>query len=113
MTVDEGKDVNISCSANGYPDPRIKWVRGNGVNIPQPYNQFAVAVSQAHDHKSCFVFQVGQLLVAPRATLVIAFGFLSQNFGRWWGSMTAILSFFDRRLSGGDTQILPAVIERV
>ena len=45
VTVDEGKNVNISCSATGYPKPRIKWVRGNGVNIPQPYNQFAVAVS--------------------------------------------------------------------
>ena len=45
ITVDEGKDVNISCAASGYPDPRIKWVRGNGVNIPQPYNKFAVQVS--------------------------------------------------------------------
>ena len=84
MTVDEGKDVNISCSANGYPDPRIKWVRGNGVNIPQPYNQFAVAVSQTHGHKSYFVFKVGQFLMVPRAPLVVAFGFLPQNFGRWW-----------------------------
>ena len=38
-----------------------------------------------------------------RVTLVIAFGFLPQNFGRWWGPMNGPLSFYECRFSGGDT----------
>ena len=43
-----------------------------------------------------------------RVTLVdldnlVAFG-MPQNFGRWWGPMNGTLSFYEYRLSGGDTQ---------
>ena len=51
-------------------------------------------------------------LVARRVTLVVAFGFLPQNSGRWCGPTNAILSFYGCRLSGGDTQTLPAVMKR-
>ena len=49
-----------------------------------------------------------------RVTLVVAFGFLSQNFGRWCGPRNGTLSFYEWRssggdtLSGGDNQNLPA-----
>ena len=61
---------------------------------------------------------VFDLLVARRVTLVVAFEFLHQNFGRWWEPMNAILPFFDCRLSGntqsgGDTQTPPDVIENI
>ena len=36
-------------------------------------------------------------------TLVLAFGFLPQNFGRWWGPINSILSFYEYRFSDGDT----------
>ncbi len=48
VTVDEGETVKLTCDAGGYPTPRIKWVRGNGINIPTPYNAFSVAVSRYH-----------------------------------------------------------------
>ena len=35
-----------------------------------------------------------------RATLVVAFGFLPQNFGRWWGPMNSKLSSYEWRFSG-------------
>ena len=74
------------------------------------------------------------LLVARRVTLVIAlgfflrkfrrwqgpvnvifslaFGFLLQYFRRWQGPMNTVLSLYDCRLSCGNTQTLPAVIEK-
>ena len=39
-----------------------------------------------------------------RVTLVDTFGFLPQNFGRWWGPMNGTFSFYECRLNGGDTQ---------
>ena len=36
-------------------------------------------------------------------TLVVAFVFLPQIFGRWWGPVNGTLSFYECRLSGGDT----------
>ena len=42
---------------------------------------------------------------------MVAFGFLSQNFGRWWGLTSAILSFYDCRLIGGNTQTLSVIQE--
>ena len=39
-----------------------------------------------------------------RVTLVVASGFLPQNFRRWQGSMNGTLSFYKCRLSSGDTQ---------
>ena len=50
------------------------------------------------------------LLVARRVSLVVSFDFLPQNSGRWWGPTNVILSLYDCRLSGENTQILPAVI---
>ena len=44
---------------------------------------------------------------------MVVFGFLPQNFGGWEGPINAILSFFYCTLSGGDIQILHAVIERI
>ena len=38
-----------------------------------------------------------------RVTLVLAFDFLLQNFGRWQGPMNDTLSFYECRFSGGDT----------
>ena len=35
-----------------------------------------------------------------RVTLVVAFGFLPQNFGRWRGPMNGTLSFYECRFSG-------------
>ena len=35
---------------------------------------------------------------------MVAFSFLAQNFGRWRGTMNSTLSFYECRLSGGDTQ---------
>ena len=42
-----------------------------------------------------------------RVTLVVAFGFLPQNFGKWWGPTNTTLSFYECRFSGGDPQTLP------
>ena len=36
-------------------------------------------------------------------TLVVAFGFLPQNFGRWWETSNGILSFYECRFSGVGT----------
>ena len=36
-----------------------------------------------------------------RVTLVVAFGFLPQNFGRWWGPTNSTLSVYECRFSGG------------
>ena len=44
-------------------------------------------------------------------TLVIAFGFLPQNFRRWQGPMHCILSFYEWRLSGGVTQGVVATLK--
>ena len=49
-------------------------------------------------------------LVAQRVILLVVFGFLSQNFGTWWGLTNGTLSFYECRLGGGDTQTLPDVI---
>ena len=43
--------------------------------------------------------------------LVVAFGFLPQNFGKMVGTYKWYLSFYDCRLSGGDTRTLPTVIK--
>ena len=54
-----------------------------------------------------------------RVTLVVAFGFLLQNFGRWWSPKNGTLSFYEcmsvgcvvqTLTDGRDTQTLPAVI---
>ena len=42
---------------------------------------------------------------------MVAFRFLLENFGRWWEPTNGTLSFYECRLSGGDTQTLPDVIE--
>ena len=39
-----------------------------------------------------------------RATLVVASSFLPQKFGRWWRPTNGALSFYECRLSGGNTQ---------
>ena len=44
---------------------------------------------------------------------MVAFGFLSQNFGKWQELTNGTLSFYECRLSGEDTQTLPDVIEFV
>ena len=44
-----------------------------------------------------------------RVTLVIAFGFLPQTYGRWWGPMNGTLSFYECRFSGGDTTLPVAI----
>ena len=38
-----------------------------------------------------------------RVSLVVAFGFLPQNSGRWWRSMNGTLSFYECRFSAWDT----------
>ena len=38
-----------------------------------------------------------------RVILVVAFGLLTQNFERWWGPTSDILSLFECRFSGEDT----------
>ena len=44
-------------------------------------------------------------LVTQRVTLVVAFGFLLQDFGKWWEHMNAPLWYYGRRLSSGNTDI--------
>ena len=44
---------------------------------------------------------------------MVAFGFLPQNFGTWWGSVNGTLSFYECSLSAGDTQSLPILIKFV
>ena len=58
-------------------------------------------------------------LVARRVTLVVAFGFLFQNFWSWWGPMNSILSLImtagwvvGTLRGGGDNQTVPVVIEK-
>ena len=33
VIVEEGKTLNISCAANGYPKPNIEWRRDDGRTI--------------------------------------------------------------------------------
>ena len=40
-----------------------------------------------------------------RVALVVVFGLLPQIFGRWRGPTNSILSLYQYRLSGGDTQM--------
>ena len=56
-------------------------------------------------------FVISKVGGSCRVTLVVDFGFLSQNFGRWWGPMNDTLSFYECRLSGGDTQTPLGVIK--
>ena len=42
---------------------------------------------------------------------MVAFGFLSQNFERWWGPINGTLSFYEYMLSVRDTQTLPTAIK--
>ena len=44
VNVYEGRDVNLTCDATGYPAPNISWVRVNGETLPPPYNRYAVKV---------------------------------------------------------------------
>ena len=46
--------------------------------------------------------------MALRVTLVVAFAFLSQDFGTVLGPTNGTLSFYESKLIGGDTQTLPA-----
>ena len=39
-------------------------------------------------------------------SLVVALGFLPQNFGMWQRPTNAILSFYDCRLSSGDSEVV-------
>ena len=43
------------------------------------------------------------LIIGVRVALVVAFGILPENFGRWWGPTNGNLLFYECRLSGGDT----------
>ena len=72
--------------------------------------------------KNCRVGRFNQILLingSCSVTLVVAFSFLSQNIGKWWGPMNGTLSFMTAgwvvgTLRGSlDTQTLPAVIEFV
>ena len=38
-----------------------------------------------------------------RVTFTVPFGFLTQNFGMWWGHTIGTLLFYECRFSGGDT----------
>ena len=42
---------------------------------------------------------------------MVAFGFLPQNFGRWWEPTDGTLSFYECRFSGGNTQTRPRAKE--
>ena len=44
---------------------------------------------------------------------MVAFGFLAKLFGRSQGPTNGTWSFYECRLSGGDTKPLPAVIELI
>ena len=43
--------------------------------------------------------------------MMVAFGFLHHNFGRYKGPLNGTFSFYECKLIGEDTQMLPAVIE--
>ena len=36
ITLAEGNDVILSCKAEGYPQPRVKWRREDGRKIREP-----------------------------------------------------------------------------
>ena len=44
-------------------------------------------------------------------TLMVTFGFSSQNLERWRGPLNGTLSFYGCRFSGGDAQTLPSAKE--
>ena len=55
-----------------------------------------------------------------RVTLLVAFGFLTQNFGKWQGPTNGTLSFSTNtsgvvftRGGGGDTQALPTCCNQI
>ena len=66
-----------------------------------------------------FIAQVKKRFVAHyRVTLVVVFGFLPKNFGRWWAASTNSTfhsmkggSMEEMPRGGGDTQTLPYVKE--
>jgi len=43
VTKQEGSDYTLTCAANSYPDPIIKWVRPNGMALPLPGDPFSIA----------------------------------------------------------------------
>ena len=55
------------------------------INCMNLYDDFKMQLKGRSDTLS----QINWWLV--RVTLVITFGFLPQNFGRWWGPMNGIL----------------------
>ena len=60
------------------------WLAQNGVNLPKLI---------------CLIIHCWLV----RVTLVVAFGFLPQNFGMWWGPANGTLPFYECRFCGGDT----------
>ena len=72
-----------------------------------------VALIQLQECRLALIKYLEDLLVARRVTLVVAFGFLPQNFGRWQGPTNVTLLFYECMFSGGDTQTLPALIQYV
>ena len=72
-----------------------------------------VALIQLQECRLALIKYLEDLLVARRVALVVAFGFLPQNFGRWQGPTNVTLLFYKCMFSGGDTQTLPALIQYV
>ena len=44
-TIREGEDVMLTCRAEGFPEPKIKWVRTNGLSLPIPGSPYSYQVS--------------------------------------------------------------------
>ena len=53
-------------------------------------------------NRTRYAIDINIIESSSRVSLVVAVGFLVQNFGRWLGPMNCTLSFYECRLSDGE-----------
>ena len=89
------------------------------IDKQEPFFLHDSRLKPSHAVLHSVLVQLNQLLVARRVILVVAFALLLKILRRQWGPTNGTLYFYECWLSGedsgggGNTQILPAVINFV
>ena len=86
------------------PDTAVTETNEKAVGLWQSCRSQYPNIVEIYERHSQLPFIKWLIAGSSRVTLVVTFGFLSQNFDRWQGPMNGSLSFYEFRLSGGDTQ---------
>ena len=100
--------LSVSCSSSyGFKQTIFtfsgKIIRGySQMHITFLSIMFNTIFSSEHFNKVMSIGRISWWLV--RVTLVVAFGFLPQNFGRWRGPTNGTLSFYEQRVNKSGVQ---------